>query len=273
MPEFPALPLFTDSYLQDCWHLSDAEHGRYLLLLMLIWQTPNHRIPNSPDWIARKLRRTVESYHVDIFPLIQEYCISDGNWISQKRLTKEALYIRKRSKSQSERSKLRWNKDKDVCINDAGPHTSGNAPTPTPTLKKEEKNNLKVIPKEKRGSRISDDFDPDGSCHVLADELLLSHKQCQDALANFIDYWKGVSGAKGTKLDWQATFRNQLRHVAKNSKGTQNERRKTNSESGEIARAAIKRKLAEVENEINPFGSIDGQSFEINPNVSRLFKS
>ena len=34
-----------------------------------------------------------------------------------------------------------------------------------------------------------------------------------NALGEFIDYWRGVPGARGRKLDWPATFRNRLREL------------------------------------------------------------
>jgi hypothetical protein len=79
------------------------------------------------------MRRTVEQFKCDVLPLVAEFCQTDGNWITQSRLTRERDYLRKRSKSQSVRAKSRWNKGKDVCPNDAYTHASGNAPTPTPT--------------------------------------------------------------------------------------------------------------------------------------------
>jgi hypothetical protein len=30
----------------------------------------------------------------------------------------------------------------------------------------------------------------------------------------FVDYWRGVPGARGRKLDWPATWRNRLRDVS-----------------------------------------------------------
>jgi len=33
--------------------------------------------------------------------------------------------------------------------------------------------------------------------------------------SEFVDYWKGVPGARGTKLDWEATWRNRMRDVYK----------------------------------------------------------
>lgn len=125
MAEFPALPLFTDAILADCSHLSDAEMGRYIRILMLMWRAPNCRIPNDEVWLARKFGRTVEIYAKEIKPLLKEFCKSTGNWYTQKRLMKEFKYVRGTSKKQSVRAKARWNNDKDSC--------RGNAPTPHPT--------------------------------------------------------------------------------------------------------------------------------------------
>lgn len=36
-------------------------------------------------------------------------------------------------------------------------------------------------------------------------------------LSEFVDYWRAVPGAKGVKLDWDATFRNRVRQVAQRS--------------------------------------------------------
>lgn len=140
MAEFPALPIWTDAYMLDCGHLSDAEHGRYFLLLMLIWRTPGCHIPNEPEWIARKLKRSVEAYHSEIAPLIAEFCNMTGNWISQKRLTNEHLFLQKQSKLQSDRANVRWGNEKKDATRHAKrmPERSRtDAPTPTPTPIKE----------------------------------------------------------------------------------------------------------------------------------------
>lgn len=121
MAEFAALPLFTDSFLADTAHLTDAEAGRYLRLLMLIWRSPGCRIPNDPDWLARKFQRTRAESDDEIGPLIREFCQSDGNWISQKRLSKEFEYLRKTSMRQSVRSKARWDKEKGKSRGNAAP--------------------------------------------------------------------------------------------------------------------------------------------------------
>jgi len=133
MAEYPSLPLWTDAYISDTAHLTDAEHGIYLQMLMLIWRSPQCKIPNDNKWIARRLRRSVLDVENGVRPLIREFCKSDGNFITQGRLLDEWNYVRKKSKSQSARAKSRWKKEKIPCPDDAGPQDPGNAPTPTPT--------------------------------------------------------------------------------------------------------------------------------------------
>jgi uncharacterized protein YdaU (DUF1376 family) len=135
MAEFPALPLWTDAYMGDCAHLSDAEHGRYLRLLMVIWRAPGCKIPNNDEWLARKFNRSVEEVQSQLRPLVREFCKTSKHFIWQGRLTREMSYIRDMSKKQSDRAKLRWEKENDTCHGNAttGNAASGIAPTPTPT--------------------------------------------------------------------------------------------------------------------------------------------
>jgi uncharacterized protein YdaU (DUF1376 family) len=123
MADFPAMPLWFDAYWLDCSHLSDAEHGRYLLIMKELWTAPKQRIPNDDEWLARKFRRSVDAIKTEIRPILDEFCECSGNWWSQKRLTRELAYVRARGQKQSARAKSRWNKEKDAC--------RGNALTPT----------------------------------------------------------------------------------------------------------------------------------------------
>lgn len=146
MAEFPALPIWTDAYMLDCGHLSDVEHGRYFLLLMLIWRSPQCRIPNEVEWIARKMRRNVGACETEVMPLIKEFCTTDGNYVYQKRLLHEFNYLHKQSKLQSARIKSRWTKEKGTYRNDTAPvpkRYRTDTPTPTPIIEGE-----KVLKKE-----------------------------------------------------------------------------------------------------------------------------
>lgn len=269
MAEFPALPIWTDAYMLDCGHLSDAEHGRYFLLLMLIWRSPGCRIPNDPVWIARKLARSIERYTEEVAPLVAEFCKNDGNYITSKRLTEEFNFLEKQRLQRTVAANARWGKDKkDASASSphTSPHRSRNAPTPTPTpIRKED---TPYLPKDRRGTRLSPDFVPDQSCQQVAEKLGMDRMAGAEALENFMDYWKGVPGAKGVKLDWQATFRNWLRNDY-NRKG------KTNGKSPKLnsvdrAAAGVAAKLQEQWRKEDEAAGIGGQDEGPVQSVPRL---
>lgn len=129
MADFPALPLFTDSWTADTMHLSDEEAGAYMRLLILCWRTPTCKIPNDKIWQMRKLAVIESKYNLIYFPLIKEFFTTDGNRVFQKRLLKEFKYLTHRSQLQSVRAKSRYNKDKYPYHGDDG----GTCPPPHPT--------------------------------------------------------------------------------------------------------------------------------------------
>lgn len=66
-------------------------------------------------------------------------------------------------------------------------------------------------PKTRRGSRLPDAWTPARSDANLNAEQAFDAQWLTDQLDRFRDYWAGVTGAKGTKLDWDATWRNWIR--------------------------------------------------------------
>jgi uncharacterized protein YdaU (DUF1376 family) len=113
--KLPFLPLWVRDYLVDTAHLSDAEHGRYLLLLILMWRSPHCRVPDDDDWLARRLGRTVDEIRNLFRPLINEYCKCIRGFVVQKRLI--AQYERSLSISVQRRraANVRWDKEKEAC--------------------------------------------------------------------------------------------------------------------------------------------------------------
>lgn len=64
-----------------------------------------------------------------------------------------------------------------------------------------------------RGTRIPDDF-------AMTDDMIAwgrenyPHLDGEAITAEFVDYWRSIPGARGTRLDWVATWRNRVRQVA-----------------------------------------------------------
>lgn len=65
-----------------------------------------------------------------------------------------------------------------------------------------------------RGTRLPIDFQPHPNILELARSLGFTDAQYWDHFERFCDYWRGVSGAKGVKLDWNATWRNRVKDLA-----------------------------------------------------------
>ncbi len=145
MATFPSLPLFTDAWVADTKHLSRLERGTYHDLLVLMWRSPNCRVPNETSWLAKRLDMTVQEVESEPLPLISEFCQTDGNWLCQKRLLKEWNWCRKKRKVNSEAAKTRWSKEKPNSEGNTEPHCppphstpptipedKSSAPTPSP---------------------------------------------------------------------------------------------------------------------------------------------
>lgn len=70
----------------------------------------------------------------------------------------------------------------------------------------------KTVSKTTKGTRLSGDWTLPKSWGVWAiDEGGLPEPDVRQEASKFRDYWIGVSGSKGVKLDWQATWRNWIR--------------------------------------------------------------
>lgn len=70
----------------------------------------------------------------------------------------------------------------------------------------------------RRGTRLPDDWEPSETVRVWA-KAEHPHVDLRRVLEEFRDYWRALPGQKGTKTDWDATFRNRVRDVAARSYG------------------------------------------------------
>ena len=65
-------------------------------------------------------------------------------------------------------------------------------------------------PESMRSSRV-DKFILSESDYLWTIQLGFQESEMQNLIDSFMDYWRGVPGAKGLKLDWPATWRNNAR--------------------------------------------------------------
>jgi uncharacterized protein YdaU (DUF1376 family) len=227
MAEFPALPIFIDAYLADTIHLTAAEHGVYLMMLMMAWRDPNCSVPNDDDWICRFCRVHGNAWR-KMKPVILSFWKEKDGRLFQQRLMKEREYVEEKSKKSRSAARERWkefhskplinNNSKDAGAMRTQCQTDAPTPTPTPTPIKDSpptpSKPVKEIPDAKpkrKSTTVADDFQPDLDGLRIASELGFINGSLENAVREFIDYWKSDGG---TKVDWQATFRNRLRKLA-----------------------------------------------------------
>jgi hypothetical protein len=67
---------------------------------------------------------------------------------------------------------------------------------------------------KKRGTRMVAGSVMSADNLAFARQSGLSETAAQKAWDEFVDYWIGVPGHRGTKLDWSATWRNRIRTIA-----------------------------------------------------------
>lgn len=130
MAEFPALPIWTDALIGDTYHLSAAEFGAYMRLLICAWRTPECAIPDDDKTLGRMIgdprvwKRVRET-------VLEFWDMSDDGLWRQKRLTRERAFVTNRSLQKKTAAEARWLKNKNSGdANGCQPHMQ---PTPTPT--------------------------------------------------------------------------------------------------------------------------------------------
>ena len=67
---------------------------------------------------------------------------------------------------------------------------------------------------KKRATRIDPDWKPSEADRAFAVSVGIPQAEIARHGAEFVDYWAGVGGEKGAKLDWAATWRNRCRQIA-----------------------------------------------------------
>lgn len=101
--------------------------------------------------------------------------------------------------------------DGDVTLRN-GPTTTTTSTT-TSTTTNEITAPRDAAPTTKRGSRLPDGWAPSAETQEWSKAQGVTDPT-GTILDDFRDYWQALPGAKGVKLDWDATFRNRVRQVA-----------------------------------------------------------
>src|SRR5262245_28123422 len=135
MAKFPALPIWTDALLGDTQHLSQAEFGAYLLMLIVAWRMPTCSLPHDDKSHARITRSGMDWGRIKSI-LMSFWTLGADGHLSKKRLTLEHLVAAEKSAQRSEAGKTsaRKRKEKLLTTVEAALHGRSNkTATPNPS--------------------------------------------------------------------------------------------------------------------------------------------
>lgn len=112
MAEHPMLPLWTDALLGDTQHLSQAEFGAYVLMLIVAWRTPGCCLPDDDRYLANVTRSGPGWKKIKQVVMPFWTRGADGK-LRQKRLTQEHVVTEEKRVKQSEAGKTSARKRKE----------------------------------------------------------------------------------------------------------------------------------------------------------------
>jgi uncharacterized protein YdaU (DUF1376 family) len=213
------MPVYIGDYLADTMHLSTGEHGAYLLLIFSYWRIGKPLVDDDQE-LASICRMQAKDWKRIRERIGRFFQIGDGVW-RHKRIEQELERCQeisaKRSGAGAIGAAKRWHTHSNGIANamangeqnDANhSHSHNNS-----SLRSELSDG-----KPKRGSRLPEGWQPAEQSYQLGAELGLNRSDVDGEVPEFGDYWRSIPGQRGCKLDWDATFNNRLREIARRRK-------------------------------------------------------
>lgn len=237
------MPLYIADYIADTAHLTMAESGAYLHLLMAYWRNGG---PISADEgrLRRIVRMTNEEWD-EVRETVLEFFTEQNGTLVHHRVEKELseastayeAQLRRTAAATAARAKRNVTTDvtSNVTMNVTTDVTlSQPQPQPQPQLSKRVEGSSspdtlvalsatdeRETPKpedsddrRKRGRRIAPDWQPSDRDRDFARDEGLDEREIDRAAAEFRDYWTAAPGRNACKLDWSATWRGRIRQIA-----------------------------------------------------------
>lgn len=209
----PYVPFYPSDWLAGVASLTPAEVGVYINILALIYENDGP-VPYDVKRLSRRMGINAGPLKKIVTALIDEGKLVDEHGsLTNLRAEKEIQERLSKSAIAKQNAFARWKKIKQK-------QQKSNADASIPQCKTDANQNQNQKEKEdtnvssKKGSRLSPDWVPASETIQAAIDAGLSKSEALKQADRFRDYWIGVSGAKGVKRDWPATWRNWCRRRA-----------------------------------------------------------
>ncbi len=156
MAKFPALMLWTDALIADTYHLSPAEFGAYVRLLMVAWRRPGCNLPDDAAFLAKSAGASPRHW-ITLGPVVMAFWNKgEDGLLRQKRLSGEHTYATAKRNQRSQAGTASALKRKQTRSTDVEPPLVRPYQHPTHNKKEED---IEPPREEELPSQIETDFD------------------------------------------------------------------------------------------------------------------
>jgi len=237
-------------YAQSTAHLSFVEDAAYSRLMRKYYAT-EVPLPADLKAVQRLVGARTREERVAVQNVLAEFFTLSADGWHNKRCDQEIAELKARQDSARRSARARWdaqppadadamrshpkrnaNASETQCDGNANPMLSN---LQSPILRSESVSDISSHPESyqaraknpradvaprngkksaETGTRVPEPFELSEDMRAWAQEHT-PHVDLEAATAEFVDYWRGIPGARGRKLDWAGTWRNRMREVAR----------------------------------------------------------
>lgn len=214
MAEFPVLPIFTDAYLADTRHLTAAEHGAYLLLLISAWRMTDCSLPDDDQLMSRCAAMDVRTWRQHKSTVMQFWKLGDDQKWRQARLTDERKSAVEQRRKNADAGKSSSLKRKERHSTKAQPNVNVTSTPLNPSLKSSSSeakasSDSHRSPNElgdaesKKKTKLPKEWRPNAAHRAKCGELGFDADKLVDEPNGFVNYHT----ARGNKFEnWDRAF-------------------------------------------------------------------
>ena len=103
----PWMRLWVAQVSADTAHMSSAQVGSHLRLMMLAWRRASCSIPDDADWMSRRLGIGPDEFARTVAPVLADLWESDGEDLHNPAQREERLHVEQRSQQARQAAMIR----------------------------------------------------------------------------------------------------------------------------------------------------------------------
>ena len=215
MSTLPYFKFYTNDWLADTAILSATAKGCYIDILAISWS--KRAFPRDDDTEMARLLRLTKSQWRKVKTELEPFFFLENGTFFNKRLAKLLQESEEKTEKMKTISALgveaRALKRNKTALPHGNRTVNQMVKKSQPILELELDKKEKIDKKEsaRRGSRLSDDWQPSETNIQFALSKLRTLEQVENETSKFRNYYQSVSGKKAIRIDWQKTFNNWIR--------------------------------------------------------------